>query len=104
MDGGIIYTTGADIYAFASATASAGGIFVSGGSVTGLVSVSCAGERLGENWTDETFGSNTWVDVPSDTNIWVQTQQDDNTWTDIPDGSNVWTQVPQENNTWLRQG
>jgi hypothetical protein len=82
--GGVEYEASASVFAFASATASPTAILDGQGSITGLASVLCVGERLGENWTDESFGSNTWTDIPA--------------------GSNVWTQVPQENNTWLRQG
>lgn len=82
--GGVEYQSGGDIYAFASSTASPIAIFAFDATCVATGSVLCAGERLGENWTDEQAGSNTWTDIPA--------------------GSNVWTQVPQGNNTWLRQG
>lgn len=82
--GGVEYQSGGDIYAYASATASPIAIFALDAICTATGEVVCAGERLGENWTDEQAGSNTWTDIPA--------------------GSNVWTQVPQGNNTWLRQG
>jgi hypothetical protein len=53
-------------------------------SITVFGTVVCVGERLGENWTDESFGSNTWTDIPA--------------------GSNTWTPVAQGNNTWQRVG
>lgn len=82
--GGVEYQASASVYGYASATASPIAILDFRAVCTATGQVVCVGERLGENWTDETFGLNTWTDIHA--------------------GSNVWTQVPQGNNTWLRQG
>ena len=82
--GGVEYEASASISCTATVRGVPWSILSGVGRSTGRASASCVAVRLGDNWSDESAGSNTWEVVPT--------------------GANVWAQVPQGNNTWLRQG
>jgi len=45
-----------------------------------LAYVQAVGFRLGEEWNDNTIGSNTWTDKPSSSDIWTEKATGNDTW------------------------
>jgi hypothetical protein len=102
--GGVQYSAEAVLLGTASVYASPQVNWLANANAYAVASVACIAERLGENWTDETFNGNTWVDDPQGSNTWTPIAQDSNTWTELPVSSNNWVNTAQGSNTWQRVG
>lgn len=62
--------------------------------------VLAVGFRLGEEWTDETAGTNTWSDSAISSDTWMAKSIGEESWTDITPSSNTWTDKDIGTNTW----
>ena len=102
--GGVQYNAEASVVANATVFALPYANFLSSANAYAAASVACIGERLGENWIDETFGANTWTPDPTSNNVWTQESQGSDTWTALPVSSNTWVNEAQGSNTWQRVG
>jgi hypothetical protein len=102
--GGVQYSADASVVANATVYALPYADWLSSANAYAAVSVACIAERLGENWTDETFGANTWTPDPTSDNVWTQDAQGSDTWTALPVSSNTWVNEAQGNNSWQKVG
>jgi hypothetical protein len=73
-------------------------------SISGTVTISCIGIRLGDNWSNVAADSNTWTDVSAGGNTWTTVTADANTWTDVSTSGNSWTDTATSSDNWLRNG
>jgi hypothetical protein len=68
------------LFAIATLLANGNAIFALKAALSCLSYLIAVGFIIGEEWTDEQAGTNTWIDKNSDQNIWTDKTIGTNTW------------------------
>ena len=98
--GGVQYSGVASVSALALLQANGVGIFTGSGFINGTGLVVCAGNRLGDNWTLEAAGSESWQDISPQDNVWADTSIGSESWTPTTTSNNSWTDKTIGTQTW----
>jgi hypothetical protein len=75
-------------------------IYAGVGTINGTTSVVCVGNRLGDNWTNETAGSESWTGVTPSTDTWTLVTAGSEEWTPVTESSDTWTNNNIGSETW----
>jgi hypothetical protein len=94
------YSGEASVNGIATVNANAIAVFSAIGSVNGEATVVCLGRILGDEWTDETAGSESWTPETPSADVWVDASADSTSWNNVPANNPNWTDKSIGNQTW----
>jgi hypothetical protein len=98
--GGVQYSADASVDAYALLDANGYAIRGAICTINGTSFVVCAGNRLGDNWTNEVPGTESWEAISPEDNIWTATSIGSESWAPVTPSSNNWTDKSIGTQTW----
>ena len=98
--GGVEYEGTGSVVCQATVSINANTIFSANATVNGTVLVNCFGRILGDNWSDETVGSESWTGISASTTTWTVETAGSESWTAQSASSTTWTQISSGNSQW----
>jgi hypothetical protein len=78
--GGVQYSGQASVIGVATVNANAFAVYSGIGSVNGNATVVCLGRIIGDEWSAETAGSESWNPIPANDTIWTDKSIGNQTW------------------------
>jgi len=98
--GGVEFEGTGFIECFATVTASPVAIYSAVATVNGITLVNCFGRVLGDNWTDETAGTEAWTGVSPSATVWTVASAGSETWTGTTPTVTTWSNISSGNSQW----
>jgi hypothetical protein len=98
--GGVEFEGTGSIECFATVTANPVAIYGAVATVNGITLVNCLGRVLGDNWTDETAGTEAWTGISASTTTWTVETAGSETWTGTTPTVTTWSNISSGNSQW----
>jgi len=84
----------------ATVTANPVAVYSAVATVNGITLVNCFGRVLGDNWTDETAGTEAWTGVSPSATVWTVASAGSETWTGTTPTVTTWSNISSGNSQW----
>ena len=75
-------------------------IYSANGTITANATVVAVGNRIGDNWTVEAEGSETWTAQTAATTVWTNVSTVSETWTATTATVTTWTNISSGTEQW----